>query len=74
MWGVSLGVARYSRMSVSSAYTTLLVAAIAAWMIVASLAFSEARVRHLVLISALVVAGLGGHLMPKRRPLAGLGE
>jgi signal transduction histidine kinase len=55
---VSAGVAYYSRISVASVYTAVLIALISAWTIVASLVFSGSTVQHLALASSLAISGL----------------
>jgi FtsH-binding integral membrane protein len=54
----SSAVAYYSGPDVASVYTAVLIAAISAWTIVASLVFSESTVQHLALGSSLAIGGL----------------
>jgi hypothetical protein len=54
---VSAGIAYDARASLASASVALLIVVISAWMIVASLVFSQATVQHLTLASSLAVAG-----------------
>ena len=54
---VSASIASSDRNSVPSLYTSLLIAVISGWTIVASLVFSQATVQHLALASALAIVG-----------------
>jgi hypothetical protein len=55
---VSAGIAYDARASLASASVALLIVVISAWMIVASLVFSQATVQHLTLGASLGIAGL----------------
>ena len=57
---VSAGIAYYDRRSTPSLVTALVIAAISAWTIVASLIFSQSTVQNLALGASLAIAGLAG--------------
>jgi hypothetical protein len=78
---VSAGIAYayYTRNSVASVYTAVLVAVISVWTIVSSVVFSEATVQNLALASALAISGLSlvgltAHERSHERALQSVGD